>query len=65
MNLPAWWKQDPTQPFTLGPREYPGRIWTASGCFAYGLTGHEMVAAGFSSPYQGLGAVVTLSLIHI
>lgn len=59
MKLPSWWALDPTQPFTLGPREFPGRIWTASGCFAYGLTAHEMVAGDITSPYQGLGAVVT------
>lgn len=59
MSLPLWWTTDPTAPFTLGPRQFPGRIWTASGCFAYGLTAHEMKAEGFSSPYQGIGAVVT------
>jgi dihydroorotate dehydrogenase (NAD+) catalytic subunit len=59
LTLPGWWKIDPTEPFTLGPRLIPGRIWTASGCFAYGLTGHEMKAAGFTSPYAGIGAVVT------
>jgi dihydroorotate dehydrogenase (NAD+) catalytic subunit len=59
VNLPSWWKIDPCRPFTLGPREFPGRIWTASGCFAYGLSGHEITAAGFDSPYQGVGAVVT------
>ncbi|MFT5232090.1 MAG: dihydroorotate dehydrogenase (NAD+) catalytic subunit, partial [Candidatus Krumholzibacteriia bacterium] len=31
----------------------------ASGCFAYGLSGHEISAPGFTSPYDGLGAVVT------
>ncbi|MCK9995263.1 MAG: dihydroorotate dehydrogenase [Candidatus Krumholzibacteria bacterium] len=59
MSLPDWWTIDPNQPFTLGPRLFPGRIWTASGCFAYGLTGHDMKSANFTSPYQGLGAVVT------
>ncbi len=59
LTLPVWWKTDPCDPFTLGPREFPGRIWTASGCFAYGLTGHEISAPGFASPYVGLGAVVT------
>ena len=58
-TLPAWWKTDPCAPFVLGPRELPGRIWTASGCFAYGLTAHEISAPGFASPYVGLGAVVT------
>ena len=47
LQLPAWWKIDPCEPFTLGPRELPGRIWTASGCFAYGLTGHEFTAPRF------------------
>ncbi len=59
LTLPAWWKTDPCAPFVLGPRELPGRIWTASGCFAYGLTGHDISAPGFASPYVGLGAVVT------
>ncbi len=59
LNLPDWWKTDPCAPFKLGPRVFPGRIWTASGCFAYGLTAHEMSAEGFSSPYEGLGAVVS------
>ncbi len=56
---PQWWRVDPLEPFQLGPRLIPGRIWTASGCFAYGLTGHEMTAPGFASPFAGLGAVVT------
>jgi len=34
-------------------------VWTASGCFAYGLTAHDVTATGFDSPYQGIGAVVT------
>lgn len=59
MTNPAWWTQDPREPFLLGPREMPGRIWTASGCFAYGLNGHEISAADMASPYMGLGAVVT------
>jgi dihydroorotate dehydrogenase (NAD+) catalytic subunit len=59
LTLPAWWKTDPCAPFALGPRELPGRIWTASGCFAYGLTGHDISAPDFASPYVGLGAVVT------
>jgi len=56
---PAWWQLDVTAPFTLGPRELPGRIWTASGCFAYGLTGHDIASEEIASPYVGLGAVVT------
>lgn len=59
MNLPPWWTTDPTAPFVLAGREIPGRIWTASGCFAYGLTGHDITAPGFASPYEGIGAVVT------
>ncbi len=59
LTLPTWWQIDPCEPFTLGPRQLPGRIWTASGCFAYGLTGHEISAPGFASPYVGVGAVVT------
>lgn len=57
--LPSWWDLDPVAPFQLGPREFPGRVWTASGCFAYGLTAHEFSAPGLASPYVGLGAVVT------
>lgn len=59
LTLPLWWDLDPCAPFVLGPREFPGRIWTASGCFAYGLTGHGITAPGFASPFVGLGAVVT------
>ncbi len=46
-------------PFRLGPRVLPGRVWTASGCFGYGLAAHDFVAADGSGPYAGLGAVVT------
>jgi len=59
IDLPSWWSIDPREPFTLGPRVFPGRIWTASGCFGYGLAGHEMAAPDLDSPYAGLGAVVT------
>jgi dihydroorotate dehydrogenase (NAD+) catalytic subunit len=59
LNWPAWWVIDVTAPFRLGPREFPGRVWTASGCFAYGLHAHEFTAAGCRSPYAGVGAVVT------
>ncbi|MBK7703808.1 MAG: hypothetical protein IPI34_13435 [bacterium] len=41
------------------PRTFPGRIWTASGCFGYGLDGADLGAAGGGSPFDGLGAVVT------
>ena len=59
MTLPDWWRIDPRAPFTLGPRRLPGRIWTASGCFAYGLNGHDIAAVDLASPYAGVGAVVT------
>ncbi len=59
MLLPAWWTTDPTAPFTLGPRTFPGRIWTASGCFGYGLSVHDLAEADGRTPYTGLGAVVT------
>jgi dihydroorotate dehydrogenase (NAD+) catalytic subunit len=59
MTLPTWWRTDPTEPFTLGPREFPGRIWTASGCFGYGLAVHDLADAEGRSPYAGIGAVVT------
>ncbi len=59
MSLPKWFTQRADDRFQLGPRLFPGRIWTASGCFAYGLSGHGMKSVGFDSPYQGVGAVVT------
>lgn len=59
MITPAWWRIDVAEPFRLGPRELPGRVWTASGCFGYGLHAHEFRAADGSHPYVGLGAVVT------
>ena len=59
MIKPRWWNLDVTAPVTIGPRQLPGRIWTASGCFAYGLSGHDIAAADLGSPYAGLGAVVT------
>lgn len=57
--LPGWWRLDATAPFALGPRTLPGRIWTASGCFAYGLHAHDFRDQDGGSPYEGLGAVVT------
>jgi dihydroorotate dehydrogenase (NAD+) catalytic subunit len=57
--LPDWWTIDPCAPFQLGPRTLPGRVWTASGCFAYGLSGRDISAPDCASPYEGLGAVVT------
>ncbi len=59
MSLPQWFTLRADDSFQLGPRLFPGRIWTASGCFSYGLSGHDMKAPGFQSPYTGLGAVVT------
>jgi dihydroorotate dehydrogenase (NAD+) catalytic subunit len=59
MKRPDWWRTDATAPFRLGPRVLPGRVWTASGCFGYGLAGHDFTAADCASPYAGLGAVVT------
>jgi len=59
VNLPAWWTTDPCAAFQLGPRTFPGRIWTASGCFAYGLTAHDIASPDLPTPYVGLGAVVT------
>jgi dihydroorotate dehydrogenase (NAD+) catalytic subunit len=59
---PNWWQIDPCTSFTLGPRRLPGRVWTASGCFAYGLTGHEISSVEHASPYAGIGAVVTKTL---
>jgi dihydroorotate dehydrogenase (NAD+) catalytic subunit len=59
VERPSWWRLDPCAPFQLGPRRLPGRIWSASGCFGYGLNGHDFSAPGFGSPYDGIGAVVT------
>ncbi len=59
VKLPPWWTLDPVAEFRIGPRAFPGRIWTASGCFAYGLSGHDIASSEFDSPYTGLGAVVT------
>lgn len=59
MTLPGWWRIDPCTPFRLGPRQLPGRIWAASGCFGYGLQGAEISSPDFPSPYEGLGLVVT------
>ena len=59
MNLPVWWTTDPCAPFELGPRTLPGRIWTASGCFGYGLSARDVTGPGGRTPYAGLGAVVT------
>ncbi|MBE0566409.1 MAG: dihydroorotate dehydrogenase [Krumholzibacteria bacterium] len=59
MPLPSWWTTDPTAPFVLGPRTFPGRVWAASGCFGYGLSVHDMTDEAGRTPYTGLGAVVT------
>lgn len=59
MNRPRWWNPGLEAPLRLGPRVLPGRVWTASGCFGYGLSAHEFTADDGSSPYAGLGAVVT------
>lgn len=59
MQRPSWLAFDPNEPLILGGRTIPGRIWTASGCFAYGLTGHDMTSDAIASPYERLGAVVT------
>lgn len=59
MTLPSWWQTDPAASFTLGPRTLPGRIWTASGCFGYGLSAHDVVDPQGRTPYTGIGAVVT------
>ncbi len=59
MRLPAWFTLDPCAPVRIGPRVFPGRIWTASGCFAYGLSGHDIGSEDIDTPYDGIGAVVT------
>jgi len=62
MNRPQWLNFDPSAPFELGPRTFPGRVWTASGCFGYGLDGKDITGDGFRSPYEGIGCVVTKTI---
>jgi len=57
-----WLAVDPAGAFTLGPRTFPGRVWTASGCFGYGVTGGDIVAPGRDDPFAGIGAVVTKTI---
>ncbi len=59
---PAWFALDVGAPWRLGSRVLPGRIWTASGCFGYGLDGHDIRHEQFGSPYAGLGCVVTKTI---
>jgi dihydroorotate dehydrogenase (NAD+) catalytic subunit len=59
MHLPAWFTLDACAPVRIGPRALPGRIWTASGCFGYGLSGHDIGSEDLDTPYDGIGAVVT------
>lgn len=59
MRRPAWFTLDVRGPVRIGPRALPGRVWTASGCFAYGLSGHDIGSEEIASPYDGIGAVVT------
>ncbi len=54
-----WLAIDPSGPVTIGPRTLPGRVWTASGCFGYGLLGDDIVGPDSANPFDGLGAVVT------
>jgi dihydroorotate dehydrogenase (NAD+) catalytic subunit len=61
-GLPDWLPLDPGGEFKLGPRVFPGRVWTASGCFGYGLQGREIVASDSGTPFDGLGAVVTKTI---
>ncbi len=58
-GLPDWFDLDVGAPLQLGPRALPGRVWTASGCFGYGLDAHDIAGDGPVSPYDGLGCVVT------
>jgi dihydroorotate dehydrogenase (NAD+) catalytic subunit len=59
MKFPAWWRIDPCAPVTIGRRTLPGRIWTASGCFGYGLNAGDISSLDLKSPLDGIGAVVT------
>ena len=60
-RLPEWLPFDPAGEFVLAGRRLPGRIWTASGCFGYGLCGLDLrdAARPGTTPYSGLGMVVT------
>lgn len=62
LNRPGWLDFDPAAPFVLGPRTFPGRVWTASGCFGYGLDGREIGSPGFADPFAGIGCVVTKTI---
>jgi len=61
-TLPAWLPCDPRGEFRLGPRVFPGRVWTASGCFGYGLNGHDIVSPDGGTPLDDIGAVVTKTI---
>jgi dihydroorotate dehydrogenase (NAD+) catalytic subunit len=64
-DLPQWLEFDPSKGFELCGRRLPGRLWTASGCFGYGLSGLDLRDAGhpeFDSPLTGIGMVVTKTL---
>ncbi len=62
MERPAWFRLDPLAPFRLGPRRLPGRVWTASGCFGYGLDALDFADEAGRSPLDGVGLVVTKTL---
>lgn len=59
---PDWLAFDPASAVVLGPRRIPGRVWTASGCFGYGLLGREIGGPDGLTPFDGLGAVVTKTI---
>lgn len=61
-NRYPWLTIDPAGPFNLGPRTFPGRVWTASGCFGYGLLGDDISAPGRADPFAGIGTVVTKTI---
>ena len=63
MKRPDWLPLDPAAPLVLGNRTVGGRVWTASGCFGYGLPDEPPLrdAAG-RTPWDGLGLVVTKTL---
>jgi dihydroorotate dehydrogenase (NAD+) catalytic subunit len=59
---PAWLDESLKKSLVLAGREFPGRIWTASGCFGDGTYGSEITSPDFNSPFDGIGSVVTKTI---
>jgi dihydroorotate dehydrogenase (NAD+) catalytic subunit len=59
---PGWLDESLQKPLVIGGRQLPGRIWTASGCFGHGTYGQDILSPDFTSPFQGIGCVVTKTI---